>query len=241
MTRIPILGFDAQDFPPIEQALHDPDGLLAAGGDLSPERLLAAYSRGIFPWYEKGQPILWWSPNPRAVLFPDKVHVSKSLHKCLRKSRFEVTMDRAFSSVIQRCSQPRSYSSGTWITTEMRDAYIKLHQLGFAHSVETWLEGELVGGLYGVALGQLFFGESMFSTTSNASKVAFVHLAGQLNAWGFPLIDCQLENPHLTSLGSENIPRSRFKKYLLDYGHSEALDSAEPQPYWTLNWQYCTE
>ena len=242
MARIPILGFDAQDFPPVEQALVEPNGLLAAGGDLSVQRLINAYRQGIFPWFEDGQPVLWWSPSPRAVLFPHKIHISRSLHKVLRKDCFRVTMDTAFDQVIHLCAQPRAYSDDTWITSEMTRAYCAMHQAGYAHSVEVWQGPELVGGLYGVALGRIFFGESMFSTVSNASKVAFVYLAGQLGAWGFPLIDCQLENPHLQTLGIDMLPRKEFRQYLHDHiphhiPHPDGEEALNPQ-LWSLDWHY---
>lgn len=197
-------------FPDPATAETDPDGLLAVGGDLSPQRLVNAYRQGIFPWYSPGQPILWWSPDPRMVLFPDELHVSRSLRKVLRQGRFEVTFDRAFEAVIQCCAAPRGPGEGTWLTPEMIRAYIRLHEQGIAHSVESWLEGELVGGLYGIQLGSLFFGESMFSRASNASKVAFVQLVQSLQALGCPLVDCQVHTPHLESLGATMIPRARF-------------------------------
>jgi leucyl/phenylalanyl-tRNA--protein transferase len=208
---------DPDDFPDVALALRDPDGLLAVGGDLSVRRLLAAYRQGIFPWYSAGQPILWWSPDPRAVLFPDKLHVSRSLARVLRQGRFEVTFDQDFAAVIQRCSEPRADDQGTWITTEMQQAYIDLHAAGHAHSVEAWLNGELVGGVYGVSIGKVFFGESMFSRVSNASKVAFVTLVHQLRAWDFGLIDCQIQSEHLARFGAELIPRQRFVQLLDEY------------------------
>ncbi|MEE2730872.1 MAG: leucyl/phenylalanyl-tRNA--protein transferase [Pseudomonadota bacterium] len=239
MIKIPVLGFHTQDFPPIEHALDDPNGLLAAGGDLSPERLIDAYSKGIFPWFDKDQPILWWSPSPRAVLFPDQLHVSRSLRKTLRKGTYQVTMDTAFTRVIRACSEPRQYSDGTWITEDMMAAYTRLHELGFAHSVEAWRGNDLVGGLYGIALGRMYFGESMFSRATDASKVAFVHLVGQLKAWGFELIDCQVENPHLVSLGSTNVDRATFKELLHNHVPAVAeLARMEPRP-WSLDWKYC--
>ena len=197
-------------FPPVESA--SPDGLLAAGGDLSSERLLAAYQRGIFPWYNPGQPILWWSPNPRAVLYPHKLKVSRSLVKSLRRGHFQVRFDTCFREVMLGCAAPRTQypNSGTWITDEMVTAYCGLHDLGYAHSVETWEDERLVGGLYGVAYGGVFFGESMFSRATDASKVALVALANKLCAWNFALIDCQLPTAHLSSLGAESIARSTF-------------------------------
>ncbi|MDH5437103.1 MAG: leucyl/phenylalanyl-tRNA--protein transferase [Gammaproteobacteria bacterium] len=197
-------------FPDVDQALTEPDGLLAVGGDLSPERLLEAYRRGIFPWYSEGQPVLWWSPNPRSVLFPEKLNISRSLKKSLNKNVFTVTLDTAFRDVITACSHPRKDDAGTWITPDMIDAYCLLHEQGHAHSVECWYEDKLVGGLYGIAIGKVFFGESMFSKKTDASKVAFVTLVQQLTTWGFQLIDCQIQSAHLDSLGAENIPRRRF-------------------------------
>ena len=200
------------DFPPVEQALQRPNGLLAAGGDLSPERLLRAYRLGIFPWFSAGEPILWWSPDPRVVLFPGDLRIARSMAKTLRKADFEVRADSAFEQVIQACSEPRSRQKGTWITAEMQTAYTRLHRLGVAHSIETWRGGELVGGLYGVALGRVFFGESMFSRATDASKIALVHLVRQLHAWGFELIDCQMHTPLLASFGAREIPRAQFTR-----------------------------
>ncbi len=205
------------DFPPVERALRDPDGLLAAGGDLSPQRLLRAYRRGIFPWYEKGQPILWWSPDPRAVLFPDRLRISRSLRKTLRNKPYRVTFDTAFAAVVTACAAPRRGATGTWITPEMRDAYCALHAQGHAHSVEVWWpDGELVGGLYGILLPRVFSGESMFARRSDMSKVALVHLAQWLRERDVPLIDCQLPNPHLMRLGAETMPRERFVREYLE-------------------------
>jgi leucyl/phenylalanyl-tRNA--protein transferase len=210
---IPWLG-DNQAFPPLARALKYPNGLLAAGGDLSVERLVAAYRRGIFPWYSEDEPILWWSPDPRMVLFPPELKVSRSLAKLLRKNRFEVTADRGFGEVIDGCSEPRGEQSGTWITREMKDAYCRLHEAGFAHSVEAWLDGRLAGGLYGVAIGRAFFGESMFARVTDASKVAFVALVRQLLGWQFGLIDCQMKTAHLASFGAREIPRAEFARRL---------------------------
>lgn len=197
-------------FPPVE--LASPEGLLAIGGDLRCERLLEAYRHGIFPWFSEGQPILWWSPDPRAVLLPSELKIARSLRKILRRGAFRVTLDRAFSAVMHACAAPRRRNAdgGTWITLEMIDAYCRLHEQGYAHSVETWLGDELVGGLYGVALGGAFFGESMFSRRSDASKVGFVHLVRQLQTWGYALIDCQLPSPHLSRLGAKTVRRRDF-------------------------------
>ncbi len=205
---------DSLNFPPLHRALREPNGLLAAGGDLSPERLIQAYRHGCFPWFQDGQPILWWSPDPRTVLFPDELHVSRSLEKCLRQQRYKVTFDQQFSQVIQACAAPRTYADGTWITTPMQAAYLQLHEQGIAHSVEVWRGEELVGGLYGLAMGQLFFGESMFSRADNASKVGFVTLVRQLQAWGFHLIDCQMPTQHLHSFGARPISRNAFAEHL---------------------------
>lgn len=208
---------DELSFPPLETAMREPNGLLAAGGDLSPERLLAAYRHGCFPWYQEGQPLLWWSPDPRTVLYPEELHVSRSLAKKLRQGVFDVTFDRAFRDVIEGCAAPRDYADGTWITTPMQNAYIKLHQIGVAHSVEVWQDGQLVGGLYGLAMGRLFFGESMFSRTTDASKVGFVTLVERLRDWDFKLIDCQMPTQHLASFGARTIPRRIFVEALAKY------------------------
>jgi len=201
-------------FPPLSQALVDPPGLLAAGGDLTPDRLLKGYSLGIFPWYEQGQPILWWSPDPRAVLFPGKFRLHRSLRKNLRNRGLEVSFDTAFEKVIQACAMPRERLPGTWITPEMTRAYCALYTLGFAHSVEIWDQDRLVGGLYGVAIGRVFFGESMFSLRRDASKAALATLAFVLERSGYGLLDCQMRTAHLESLGSECIPRERFARLL---------------------------
>jgi leucyl/phenylalanyl-tRNA---protein transferase len=202
------------DFPPVDQA--SPEGLLAVGGDLRPERLLNAYRHGIFPWYSDDQPILWWSPDPRTVLFPEKLHVSRSLKRSLRSGIFSVTLDRCFPEVMRQCAEPRPQypDGGTWITPEMFKAYTRLHELGHAHSVETWKEEQLVGGLYGVALGGAFFAESMFTHVPDASKVALVLLVRQLHTWGFCLMDCQQSSPHVMSFGAEEIPRHDFLNHL---------------------------
>ena len=201
-------------FPPLEKALRDPDGLLAAGGDLTPDRLVAAYRHGCFPWFQDGQPILWWSPDPRTVIFPEELHVSRSLAKLIRQGRFRVTFDQDFAAVISACAGPRAYADGTWITGSIQAAYVQLHKRGFAHSVEVWDNNVLVGGLYGLAMGQLFFGESMFSRADNASKVGFATLVERLKAWGFVLIDCQMHTQHLQNFGARPIPREAFCDYL---------------------------
>lgn len=201
-------------FPDVAGALRDPDGLLAIGGGLEPSRLLRAYRQGIFPWYNPGDPILWWSPDPRMVMFPQDLKISRSLRKTLRKQVFSVTLDSAFEQVIDACALPRNGQEGTWITTAMRAAYLDLHHAGHAHSVEAWQDGKLAGGLYGIAIGRVFFGESMFSFSTDASKVAFVHLVTQLHAWDFTLVDCQVYTRHLASLGASPIPRSRFIQHL---------------------------
>jgi len=224
----------ATDFPAVKDALNYPDGLLAIGGNLNSGRLIAAYQRGIFPWYSDDQPILWWSPNPRLVLFPNQLKVSRSLAKNIRNGGFSVTFDHAFSLVIQSCADMiRSDQDGTWITREMQQAYIRLHHLGVAHSVECWYQQELVGGLYGLALGKVFFGESMFSLRSNASKVAFAVLVQHLHKWGFELVDCQVHTQHLSSLGAQEIPRKQFIQLL-----QSACGQAETSIYW--NNSHCT-
>lgn len=198
-------------FPPVSHALQEPNGLLAAGGDLSPQRLLVAYRAGIFPWYSPGDPILWWSPDPRMVLVPAELKISRSLRRSLARDSFEVRFDTAFAAVIGACAAtPREGQNGTWISTEMQQAYLRLHELGYAHSVESWKDGKLVGGLYGMALGRAFFGESMFSHCTDASKVALAHLCRYLEQKEFGIIDCQMETTHLASLGARPIPRSDF-------------------------------
>lgn len=205
-------------FPPLESALTEQDGangLLAAGGDLSPQRLLAAYRRGIFPWYSDGDPLLWWSPNPRMVLIPSQLKISRSLAKVLRHAEYEIRLDTAFPQVIRACANaPREGQNGTWISPEMQTAYIELHHLGYAHSVETWRDGRLIGGLYGIAIGRAFFGESMFSRATNASKISLAHLCAHLRQQDFGIIDCQMETTHLASLGASPIPRSDFTRRL---------------------------
>jgi leucyl/phenylalanyl-tRNA---protein transferase len=210
---IPWLRGDAP-FPPVSKALASPNGLLCAGGDLSPRRIVEAYSRGIFPWFSEGDPILWWSPDPRMVLFPEELKVSRSLRKTLARGTFETRFDTAFRAVMEECAQPREGQGGTWIVPEMVDAYTALHEMGLAHSVESWLEDRLVGGLYGVALGRVFFGESMFARATDASKVALVRLVERLRAAGFRVVDCQQATGHLASLGAREIPRAAFAKLL---------------------------
>ena len=201
-------------FPDVELALAEPDGLLAVGGDLSVERLIAAYQQGIFPWYSEGQPILWWSPDPRMVLEPKDIKVSRSLSKTIRKEEFKISFDKCFREVITACSESRlekgKIQNETWILDEIIEAYVQLHEQGYAHSVECWQNEKLVGGLYGVAIGKVFFGESMFSRVSDASKIAFVNLAKQLEKWGYKLIDCQVYTSHLESLGASMISRQQF-------------------------------
>jgi leucyl/phenylalanyl-tRNA--protein transferase len=209
------LGADTP-FPSLASALEEPNGLLAVGGDLSPRRLLDAYRRGIFPWYSEGDPILWWSPDPRMVLFPAELKIARSLAKTLRNKSYEVRFDSAFDEVMRGCAAPRPNQPGTWLGAEMRAAYRRLHELGHAHSVETWMEGALAGGLYGVALGRVFFGESMFTRSRDASKIAFVHLVRRLAAEGYLLIDCQMYTPHLARLGAREIPRPEFARRLKD-------------------------
>ena len=222
---------DPTAFPPATLALDDPDGLLAVGGDLSPERLLAAYRQGIFPWYSEGQPILWWSPDPRTVLYPDRIHVSRRLARTLRRTALRFTADHAFEAVVAGCAEPRTGQGGTWITGAMAQAYARLHRLGRAHSVEVWDGDRLVGGIYGVAMGRVFFGESMFSRVRDASKMAMVRLGERLTTWGYRLIDAQVYNPHLARLGAETLPRSRFLE-LLDAYCSEGDEASS----WRTRW-----
>ena len=214
----------AAPFPPVESALRRPNGLLCAGGDLSPQRLLEAYRHGIFPWFSEGEPILWWSPDPRMVLFPAELKLSRSLAKTLRRGQYEVRLDTAFPAVIHECSLPRPGQDGTWITAQMQQAYVRLHELGHAHSVEAWIGGELAGGLYGMAIGRAFYGESMFSRVSDASKIALAHLARYLERRGFAVIDCQMKTAHLASLGAREIRRSELLRGL------DTWTSAGPAP-----------
>jgi leucyl/phenylalanyl-tRNA---protein transferase len=209
--------------PPTSRALVEPNGLLAVGGALTPEWLIHAYRHGVFPWYSAEQPILWWAPDPRAVLFPAEFHASRSLKRSIAKRGFETRINTAFAEVIAACAGPRRGNAGTWITRQMHDAYLLLHRRGLAHSFEAWREGRLVGGLYGVALGRVFFGESMFTRESDASKVAFARLVAECLHRRVPMIDCQMPSPHLASLGSRNIARAEFESRL-----SELIDSRIP-------------
>jgi leucyl/phenylalanyl-tRNA--protein transferase len=216
-----------QEFPPVDQAELDPDGLLAVGGDLSTTRLLTAYRSGVFPWYSDDQPVLWWSPNPRTVLYPKQFKASRSLRKDIRNSNLSITIDQVFEDVIAACAAPRQNQPGTWITQEMQQAYLNLFRQGNAHSVEVWEKNRLIGGLYGVAMGKVFFGESMFSNRSNGSKIALLFLCERLIEWGYELIDCQVYSEHLKSLGAEEIPRPEFCKLL------DKFCSTKPDP---LSW-----
>jgi len=226
---IPWLNGDTP-FPPHEFAMENPNGLLAAGGDLSPERLIQAYRQGIFPWYSAGDPILWWSPDPRMVLYPDELRVTRSLAKVLRNRPYEVRFDTAFDRVMANCAAPRINQQGTWITPELRAAYNGLHRLGYAHSIETWIDGELAGGLYGVALGQVFYGESMFTRVRDASKIALAHLVCFLRRAGYRIIDCQMHTDHLESLGAKEIPRAEFLRAL-----RELVDYDVPVERWSYS------
>jgi leucyl/phenylalanyl-tRNA---protein transferase len=226
---IPWLG-RTHNFPPLESALAEPNGLLAAGGDLSLARLLAAYSRGIFPWFSEGDPILWWSPDPRMVLYPAELKVSRSLRKSLRRNEYEIRVDTSFSDVMSACAEPRVGQSGTWISPAMMSAYAALASQGYAHSIETWRGDRLVGGLYGLAPGRAFFGESMFARATDASKLALVHLARQLERWQFGLIDCQMRTTHLASLGAREISRAAFSRQL-----EQLVHYPQPPGSWTFD------
>ena len=218
-------------FPLTRTALKQPNGLLAAGADLTPERLIEAYSLGVFPWFNADEPVLWWSPDPRMVLFPAELKVARSLKKVVRNRPYEVRLDTAFSQVMQGCAQPREGQSGTWISPMMTDAYTRLHEMGVAHSAETWIDGKLAGGLYGVALGRMFYGESMFTEVTDASKIAFVHLVWQLKRWGFGMIDCQMKTAHLETFGAREIPRSDFMRRvskLIQYSPAPTLWRFDP-------------
>ena len=216
-------------FPPVERALKHPNGLLAAGGDLSAERLLAAYRNGIFPWYSEGEPLLWWSPDPRMVLYTAEMKISRTLTKSTRNRGYEVRIDTAFSRVLEGCAGARRGQPGTWLGPDMRAAYLRLHELGYAHCFETWQADTLVGGLYGMAIGRMFYGESMFSRATDASKVALAALACELRARGFPMIDCQMNTPHLASLGAREIKRTDFLRAV-----SALVSYAEPPGRWNL-------
>ncbi len=218
-------------FPPVEQALRSPDGLLAAGADLSAARLLEAYGHGIFPWFNAGEPVLWWSPNPRMVLLPGAFKISRSLARVLRNTSYEVRCNTAFEQVMRACAAPRGEQHGSWIHENMIAAYCALHAMGHAHSVEVWMDGKLVGGLYGVAIGRMFYGESMFTQISNASKIALAHLARQLERWQFGMIDCQMNTAHLASLGAREIPRSEFVARLQELVHCAPV----------THWQFDTD
>ncbi len=237
MPRIHLLDPQRPGFPPPAQALRDPNGLLAVGGDLTSRWLLAAYRSGVFPWYDDDRgPVLWWSPDPRAVLFPADLRVSRRLARTLRNGPFHVTFDTAFNQVVRGCAAPRSGSTGTWITPRMQRAYQRLHRSGFAHSCEVWQADELVGGLYGVSLGAMFFGESMFFRVTDASKVALVTLLRTIDRWGFTLLDCQVMNPHLESLGAREIPREQFLELL-----GAALEQPTRQGPWHAEQQAAPE
>lgn len=199
-----------QPFPPAHLAMRDPNGLLAIGGDLSPTRLLRAYSLGIFPWYNPDEPILWWCPDPRTVLWPDGLKITRSYRKAIARADYAVTLDLALDAVMDACAGPRARSRGTWLGGDMKQAYATLHREGYCHSVEVWRQGELIGGLYGIALGRVFFGESMFSHADNGSKIALWWLCEQLRAWNFRMIDCQISSAHLLSLGAQDLPRDDF-------------------------------
>lgn len=206
-------------FPPVEHARREPNGLLAAGGELSVGRLLSAYQRGIFPWFSEGEPLLWWSPDPRMVVFTDQLKISRSLAKSARNRGYEIRIDTAFAAVLEGCAGPRRREAGTWLGPEMRSAYLRLHRIGYAHSFETWHHGNLVGGLYGVAIGRMFFGESMFSLATDASKVALVGLVQELRLRHFPMIDCQMNTAHLASLGAREMPRAEFLRAVSSLVH----------------------
>jgi len=216
-------------FPPLTKALAEPNGLLAAGGDLSAERLVDAYRHGIFPWFSEGEPVLWWSPDPRMVLVPGEFKISRSLRKRLKQTGHEVRVDTQFETVMRECAAPRGHQSGTWITDEMIAAYVEMHRRGLAHSVETWIDGELAGGLYGVSLGRMFYGESMFTRATDASKLALAHLTRQLDRWEFGLIDCQMATGHLASLGAREISRAAFVRRVAE------LVNLEPPRTWRFD------
>lgn len=216
-------------FPPTSRATRRPNGLLAAGGALTPDWLLAAYRRGIFPWFSDGEPILWWSPDPRMVVFPDQVRITRSLRKTLRNSAYEVRLDHDFAAVIKACAEPREPGGGTWITPAIQAAYLRMHELGYAHCVETWIDGELAGGLYGIAIGRAFYGESMFSRRTDTSKIAFAHLTRFLLQHDFRVLDCQMTTQHLSSLGGREIPREAFARMLAELTREDRPPARWPQ------------
>jgi len=228
---IPLLG-PTDPFPPVDRAMVEPNGLLAAGGGLSATRLLDAYTRGIFPWFSEGDPVLWWCPDPRMVLPTDGVHVSQSLKRRLRRADYRVTFDHAFADVLRECAAPRRNDNGTWLVPSMRRAYQHLYEQGTAHSIEVWMNGQLAGGLYGVALGRMFYGESMFSRQTDGSKIALVVLASHLAKWEVPIIDCQMQTTHLATLGAREIPRDRFIRMVAELVARPAI----PRP-WMLDEQ----
>lgn len=236
MIRIPILHAGVREpFPPVEAALEEPNGLLAAGGDLSPERLLDAYRHGIFPWFSEGEPILWWSPDPRMVFTTDEVYIPTRMRRWLKRCDWAIRADSAFAKVMHACAAPRATQHGTWITLGMLGAYQRLHELGYAHSVEVFdRENELVGGIYGVAIGRMFFGESMFSYATNGSKVALIALCRALQGWGFPLLDAQVASSHLARMGAVEIPRSLFVAHVADYCGRAAPGSSSWRQEWPL-------
>ena len=219
-----------ESFPAVEKALAEPNGLLAAGGTLAPDRLLEAYRHGIFPWFNEGEPVLWWSPDPRMVLLPAEIRITRSLAKTLRNRNFTVRADTAFREVMRACAEPREGQGGTWISNDMISAYGALHDMGIAHSIETWIDGALTGGLYGIAIGRMFYGESMFTRMPDASKIALVHLARQLQRWEFGMIDCQMRTDHLAKMGGREIPRADFVRKL-----GELVNYPPTSGVWTLD------
>ena len=230
---ITLLDDEQVEFPSVSMALQEPNGLLAIGGNLDVGTLFSAYRQGIFPWFNDDDPILWWSPAPRMVLHPEELHISRSLRRQLRKQQYKITFDHDFAGVISQCAVPRNIEEGTWITHDMQDAYIDFHHAGYAHSVEVWDQGLLVGGLYGVAIGRVFFGESMFSRQSNTSKIALAALSCQLQQWQFKLIDCQQHTPHLESLGARDISRKDFIDRLNRYCPCQPVEAN-----WKQVWQW---
>lgn len=217
-------------FPALDSALSDPNGLLAAGGDLSPARLLNAYQHGIFPWYNPGEPILWWSPDPRCILYPEQLKISRSLRKTWNQQSFEIRVDSAFAEVMAACAEPRKTQRGTWITKDMFKAYVHMHELGYGHSIECWQNHDLVGGLYGLAIGRVFFGESMFSRVTDASKIALVYLCQWLQQQGYELIDSQVHTAHLESLGAELIPRNDYAALIKTLSYDGPAPGKWPTP-----------